>query len=173
MRSMTTVNQHAARRGKSSPSEQGCELTQDKHRAVCTGTAPSNPQQTAAPSYVSNSYFSFPYAPTTFTDQGACSSAAKACSKDYDACVTKLQDGSAYGVTINVPQGGGKTVDGSGTNVGAQATSICSSLSSEACPSLSPTKCASYGGNSGTPSISPAPAAVAALLITLSVLLAT
>ncbi|KAH7326766.1 hypothetical protein B0I35DRAFT_405957 [Stachybotrys elegans] len=43
--------------------------------AVCTGTAP-NPTQTDAPvSFVPNTYFTFPYAPTTFADSGACSSA--------------------------------------------------------------------------------------------------
>lgn len=80
-----------------------------------------------------NPYFSFPYEPTTFTDKSACNSAVLACSKNYDTCVNQLQDGNGYGVTINVPEGGGRTVDGGDAGLGTRATSICASLSSQAC----------------------------------------
>lgn len=122
--------------------------------AVCTGTAPdANP--TAAPStevsYVSNSYFSFPYAPTTFDNSADCAAAVTACSENFDVCTANLGGGGdgAFGVTIEVPGGGGVTVDGSAQNLGSSAaTSVCSSLSSEACSALEATKCESFGDGS-------------------------
>lgn len=117
-------------------------------RLECTGAAPANPQQTAAPSYVPNSFFSFPYEPTTFSNRKACTSAARACSKNYDNCITQLQDGNAYGLTINVPDGGGRTVDGGDGGLATQATSICASLSSKACFETS--KCESFSSSSAS-----------------------
>lgn len=95
-------------------------------------------------SYVPNAYFSFPYAATTFGDQAACTSAVNACSKNYDTCVTVLNNGAGYGVTIVVPGGGGTTVGGGAGAYGASATPICSSLSSKACSNLEATPCSSY-----------------------------
>ncbi|KAF7544775.1 hypothetical protein G7Z17_g9684 [Cylindrodendrum hubeiense] len=115
--------------------------------AVCTGTAPAtatgNP--TAIASYVSNSYFSFPYAATSYDDSDACSSAVDACSDNYDACVTVLGDSGQYGVTIAVPGGGGTTVEADGSALGTSATAICSSLSSKACSDLEATQCSDFG----------------------------
>ncbi|KAK5987709.1 hypothetical protein PT974_11841 [Cladobotryum mycophilum] len=123
--------------------------------AVCTGTAPTNTAHSTpstATSYVPNSYFSFPYAPMTFPNSASCASAIQACSHNYDACITGLSGGSAFPVTIDVPGGKGVTVGATKAGLGgAQATSICSSLSSEACSSLTPTKCDSYGQNSAAP----------------------
>ncbi|KAF7559595.1 hypothetical protein G7046_g4581 [Stylonectria norvegica] len=115
--------------------------------AVCTGTAPATVATgtpAAGASYVSNAYFSFPYAATTYDDQGACQSAVSACSKNYDACVTVLESGGGYGVTIAVPGGGGTTVSGNAQGAGASATPICSSLSSQACSDLKATPCSEY-----------------------------
>ncbi|CAM1507373.1 Fc.00g070140.m01.CDS01 [Cosmosporella sp. VM-42] len=118
--------------------------------AVCTGTAPATAATgapVAAVSYVPNSYFSFPYAPTSYDNRDTCSSAVKACSRNYDSCVSVLGDGGSYGVTIDVPGGGGTTVAGVGANVGASATPICSSLSSEACSDLEATQCVDFGSS--------------------------
>jgi hypothetical protein len=52
-------------------------------------------------------------------------------------------------VTIEVPGGGGVTVGGSMTSLGASATSVCSSLSSEACSDLQATSCDDFGDNAG------------------------
>lgn len=112
-------------------------------RAVCTGTAPASAptnRPTAPVSFVPNSYFSFPYAPTDFGDREACTSAVSACSRNYEACTSGLQGGGGFAVTIDVPGGGGTTV-GAGVNLGASATSVCSSLSSQACRDLEPTSC--------------------------------
>lgn len=117
---------------------------------MCTGTAPptaSNNSPTATISYVPNSYFSFPYAPTTFANSASCASATKGCSENYDSCLTNL-GGSGFAVTVNVPGGGGTTVNGNNQNLGTSATSICSSLSSQACSNLQATKCDSFGQSS-------------------------
>ncbi|KAH7136643.1 hypothetical protein EDB81DRAFT_88225 [Dactylonectria macrodidyma] len=115
--------------------------------AVCTGTAPASAtgDPTAMASYVSNSYFSFPIAPTSYDDSDACNSAIDACSDNYDACITVLGDSGSYGVTIAVPGGGGTTVAADGSGLGTSATAICSSLSSRACSDLEATKCSEFG----------------------------
>ncbi|KAI0025455.1 hypothetical protein F4780DRAFT_332169 [Xylariomycetidae sp. FL0641] len=113
--------------------------------ATCTGVAPSNTQK---PSYVSNSYFSFPYIRTSFSDQAACTSAVSQCNSNYNACVTQLaSNDGGYGVTVNVPGGGGTTVaaTATGTLPTATAISVCSSLSSEACYNLKSSRCSSTG----------------------------
>lgn len=123
-------------------------------RAVCTGTAPtsvSGGNPTFIPSYVSNSYFSFPYAPTSFPNSAECESAARACSKNYDSCLTKL-GGSGYAVTVDVPGGGGTTVNGDSRDLGTSATSICASLSNQACSKAQATNCDSFGQRSAASS---------------------
>ncbi|KAJ6445528.1 Conserved oligomeric Golgi complex subunit 8 [Purpureocillium lavendulum] len=137
--------------------------------AVCTGTAPASAPTggaTAPVSYVENPYFSFPYAPTTFGNSASCAAAGRACSSNYNACVTGLQGSGGYGVTVNVPGGGGTTVGG-GTagNLGASATPLCSSLSSKACARLDATKCSSYGQGSGASRFRHPPATPLVVLI--------
>ncbi|POR35388.1 Uncharacterized protein TPAR_04391 [Tolypocladium paradoxum] len=147
--------------------------------AVCTGTAPATPPAggpTPVVSYVPNPYFSFPYAATTFGNSASCASAVKACSSNYNACVTGLQGSGGYGVTIDVPGGGGTTVGGTARNLGPSATSICSSLSSQACSKLEATKCESFGTGSGAsiarPPGSPVLALVAAVALALPMFVA-
>lgn len=130
-------------------------LTSTRHptSAVCTGTAPvSAPTASAgSPSYIPNSYFPFPYALTTFGNSASCSAAVQSCSKNYHACLTKLQSGDGYHVTVAVPGNTGTTVTGGGANLpSSQATSVCSSLSSQACEALDSATCASFGHSSGT-----------------------
>ncbi|KAI0151948.1 hypothetical protein F4776DRAFT_658883 [Hypoxylon sp. NC0597] len=119
--------------------------------ATCTGVAPTG--TTPAPSFVSNSYFSFPYIPTSFANSVACTSALNQCSRNYDACVSDLAGTAAgvYGVTIVVPGGGGTTVAATqGTALpSATATSVCSSLSSEACYNLQSSQCTQAGTTGG------------------------
>ncbi|KJZ71200.1 hypothetical protein HIM_09406 [Hirsutella minnesotensis 3608] len=119
--------------------------------AVCTGTAPATPGEatpTAPVSYVPNQYFSFPYAATTFGNSASCALAVQACSSNYAACLSGLQGNGGYAVTINVPGGGGPTVGGALQNLGTSATSVCSSLSSQACSKVEATKCESFGQGS-------------------------
>ncbi|KAF5675229.1 hypothetical protein FDENT_9822 [Fusarium denticulatum] len=121
--------------------------------AVCTGTAPASAtgEPTAEASYVPNSYFAFPYAATTFTNEAACTSAVDACEENYDQCVNFLGDGGQYGVTIVVPGGGGTTVQGGGQALGSSsATAVCSSLSSRACRNVSSDDCSDYGNDASS-----------------------
>ncbi|KAB5551377.1 hypothetical protein GE09DRAFT_170636 [Coniochaeta sp. 2T2.1] len=124
--------------------------------AVCTGTAPQSfsPPSTATISYVPNAYFSFPYAPTSFPNGGACSSAVGACSNNYAACTSRLAGvggGGAGGVTVVA--GGSTVVGGQGgvtTTLPAEsASSVCSSLSSQACGGLQNGWCNNAGVTTG------------------------
>lgn len=123
------------------------------YRAVCTGTAPSQPgaNPTQATSFVQNDYFSFPFAMTSFDNSAACASAIGACSDNFNVCTARLGGaGDGLAVTIEVPGGGGVTVTGAASNVGTSAPSICSSLSSEACNHLAATPCELYNDDSGS-----------------------
>ncbi|KAI4870467.1 hypothetical protein F4820DRAFT_257410 [Hypoxylon rubiginosum] len=119
--------------------------------ATCTGVAPTGPTPTV--SYVSNTYFSFPYIQTSFANSVACSSALSQCSSNYQACVSGLGggNGEVWGVTIVVPGGGGTTIAATaGTGLpSATATSVCSSLSSEACYNLQSSQCTQAGTTAG------------------------
>ncbi|KAI1081722.1 hypothetical protein F5B20DRAFT_579051 [Whalleya microplaca] len=117
--------------------------------ATCTGVAPTGAAGT--PSFVSNTYFQFPYIPTSFANQAACTSALSQCARNYRACVSELGGANpGYAVTIVVPGGGGTTVAATHATVPtATATSVCSSLSSEACYDLQSTQCAQAGTTAG------------------------
>ncbi|KAI1386942.1 uncharacterized protein F4822DRAFT_411666 [Hypoxylon trugodes] len=118
--------------------------------ATCTGVAPTGPTPTV--SYVSNTYFSFPYIPTSFANSVACTSAVDECSRNYGACVSDLGgNAGVYGVTIVVPGGGGTTVAATqGTGIpSASATSVCSSLSSKACYNIQSSQCTQAGTTGG------------------------
>ncbi|KXJ89222.1 hypothetical protein Micbo1qcDRAFT_235539 [Microdochium bolleyi] len=117
---------------------------------VCTGAAPTG---TGVPpvSYVPNTYFSFPYIYTSFRNTGACSSAVSQCNANYQACTADLAGAnSGYGVTIAVPGGGGTTVAPTRAPVAlATATSVCQSLSREACRGLQSSVCTQTGTANG------------------------
>ncbi|KAK9770726.1 hypothetical protein SCAR479_12615 [Seiridium cardinale] len=120
--------------------------------AVCTGAATATVTGTVTSvSYVSNAYFAFPSIATSFPNAGACSSAVTACSSNYGACTSDLASGTGgYGVTINVPGGGGVTVQPTHTQLAlSSATSICASLSSQACHGLVVSRCATAGTTGG------------------------
>ena len=117
----------------------GLTADHDLYRAVCTGAAPTGAVPTA--SFVTNSWFPYPYAPTSFANPEACTTAVEQCSSNYAACTSDLA-GSGWGVTIVVPGGGGTTVAPTDSQVPiATATSVCSSLSSEACHGLQTSQC--------------------------------
>ncbi|KAI0387302.1 hypothetical protein F5Y04DRAFT_239898 [Hypomontagnella monticulosa] len=119
--------------------------------ATCTGVAPSGPTQSV--SFVSNTYFQFPYIPTSFANSVACTSALDQCSRNYQACVTAIAGSGSggYGVTIVVPGGGGTTVAPTQATglPSATATSVCSSLSSQACYNLQDSQCTQAGTTQG------------------------
>jgi hypothetical protein len=152
------MNQHAVPQGKCLFSALYIALNQELvantiPSAICTGTAPATAtgEATASASYVPNSYFAFPYAAATFSNEAACTSAVDACEENYDQCVNFLGDGGQYGVTIVVPGGGGTTVEGGGQALGSSsATAVCSSLSSRACGSVNEDKCSDYGNDASS-----------------------
>lgn len=114
--------------------------------AMTTGSTTT----TGTASYVQNAYFPFPYIPTTYVNSAACNTAFSACQSNYAACTNDLM-GNSFGVTVVAPNGGGVTVAPTMANVGAaSATSICSSLSAEACYNIQSGNCAQFG--SGTTS---------------------
>ncbi|KAI0136271.1 hypothetical protein BJ170DRAFT_601075 [Xylariales sp. AK1849] len=120
--------------------------------AVCTGAAPSTLTGTVTQvSYISNSLFVFPAIATSFSNAAACSAAYSSCSANYAACTSDLASGTGgYGVTVNVPGGGGVTVQPTHTQLDvASATSVCSSLESAACHGLSSARCSSTGSGDG------------------------
>lgn len=116
--------------------------------ATCTGTinpptAASTATMTGA-TYVSNAFFPFPYIPTTYINSAACMTAYSACQTNYALC-TQDVGGGGFAVTVSAP-GGGITVAPTITALGAaSATSICSSLSDQACSGLQTSNCAAYG----------------------------
>ncbi|KAI0534012.1 hypothetical protein GGR58DRAFT_484330 [Xylaria digitata] len=117
--------------------------------ATCTGVAPGSGPTATTASYVSNAYFSFPIIPTSFSNAAACTTALRACSENYDACVEGLEGGNGgYGVTIQVPGAGGTTVAQAQTTLpSATASSVCSTLSLQACHGLSNGLC--HAGTQG------------------------
>lgn len=110
---------------------------------VCTGTAPSSyraPSSTPV-SYVANTYFSFPYIVTSFSNKAACTRAVSQCSANYAACTADLEGVGGNGVTVVVPGSTTVTNSGTATYATATATSICSSLSSVACFGIESSYC--------------------------------
>lgn len=96
-------------------------------------------------STVSNAFFPFPYIATTYANAAACSSAYTRCQSDAASCTNALI-GGAQGVTISAPNGGATitAVPSLGTQ---SASSICSSLSQEACYGLQVEACQAFDGS--------------------------
>ncbi|KIW31515.1 uncharacterized protein PV07_03160 [Cladophialophora immunda] len=98
-------------------------------------------------STVTNPYYPFVYAPTSFPNADLCSSAYTSCQSASTACFTSLA--GANGVTIG-GLGGGITVQGVSGTILSSASSICSSLSSVGCSGLQQvSQCTIFGSGSG------------------------
>ncbi|KAJ8117449.1 hypothetical protein OPT61_g1360 [Boeremia exigua] len=96
-------------------------------------------------STVSNAFYPFPYIATTYSNAAACSSAYTRCQSDAASCTNALI-GGAQGVTISAPNGGA-TITGV-PSLGVQsASSICASLSQEACYGLQVEACQAFDGS--------------------------
>lgn len=89
--------------------------------------------------------YPFVYVPTTISHSAECSSYYSLCQSEYTGCTQQLM--GRYGVTVG--GGAGTTVEA--ITASSQATSICSSLSAEACHGLSLGYCSAVetggGGN--------------------------
>lgn len=127
-----------------------------------TGTLPSSVTATSgflfpsatttpAPSFtgstVPGAVFPFVFIPTTFANAAECSSYATSCSNQYQSCLAAL-GGGVNGVTVSGANVG-ITVQGASTTV-ASASSVCSSLSQQACYGLQTGICPQYGSGTGT-----------------------
>jgi hypothetical protein len=118
-------------------------------------TAITTATTTAPVSILTNPYFPFPIIATSYPNSASCNVAYEACQTNYAACTVNLQ-GGGFGVTVVAPQGG-VTVSPTAQNLGeASATSICSSLSQQACYGIVSENCAQFGqGTGGTFVVSP------------------
>ncbi|KAF2472275.1 uncharacterized protein BDR25DRAFT_19905 [Lindgomyces ingoldianus] len=119
---------------------------------IGTSTATTFVQQSGSQSYVrstvSNQYYPFAFIPTTYTNAAACSSAYTSCQTDAASCTAALASGR-QGVTISAPNGGA-TITAIASVGMPSASSICSSLSAQACFGLQVQACQAFGnGNTG------------------------
>jgi hypothetical protein len=113
-----------------------------------TNTATIAPTTAGPVSVITNAFFPFPIIATSYPNSAACNSAYLACQTNYAACTANLQ-GGGFGVTVVAPQGG-VTVAPTAQNLGASsATSICSSLSQQACYGIVSENCAQFGQGTG------------------------
>lgn len=104
-----------------------------------------SPVTTAPLSVITNPYFPFPIIATSYPNSAACNTAYEACQTNYAACAANLQ-GGGFGVTVVAPNGGGITLAPTAQNLGAaSATSICRSLSQQACYGIVAENCAQFG----------------------------
>lgn len=96
-------------------------------------------------STVSNAFYPFAYIATTYSNAAACSSAYTRCQSDVASCTNALI-GGAQGVTISAPNGGATIT--AVPSLGQQsASSICSSLSQQACYGLQVEACRAFDGS--------------------------
>ncbi len=95
-------------------------------------------------STVNNAFYPFPYIATTYTNAAACSSAYTRCQSDAASCTNALI-GGAQGVTISAPNGGA-TITAVPSLGQASASSVCSSLSQQACYGLQVQACQAFDG---------------------------
>ncbi|KAJ5280963.1 hypothetical protein N7478_006335 [Penicillium angulare] len=105
--------------------------------ATATTTTTTTDSGSETTSTVSGAY-PFVYVPTSFSNAKTCSSYYSQCQSEYTGCTQDLL--GRYGVTVG-GSGGGVTVEA--VTASSQATSICSSLSAQACHGLSLAYCAS------------------------------
>ena len=131
--------------GTSIPAEPSLSATATSGFIFPSGTT------TAAPSFtgstVPDAPFIFVYGPTTFANAAECSSYATSCSNQYQSCLATL-GGGINGVTVSGANVG-ITVQGASTTV-AGASSVCSSLSQQACYGLQTGICPQYGSGTAT-----------------------
>ncbi|KGO78562.1 hypothetical protein PITC_067710 [Penicillium italicum] len=124
-------------------------------RTVGTGTAFMFPSGTTATTTDSGAAYNtgstldgaypFVVVPTAFNNPEACSSYYSVCQSEYTQCTGDLM--GRYGVTIGGP-GEGKTVQA--ITAASQATSICSSLSAEACHGINLGYCSGVATHTGS-----------------------
>ncbi|KAJ5482680.1 hypothetical protein N7539_006126 [Penicillium diatomitis] len=110
------------------------------HGATATTTSSTTaPHGAAVTGSIVAGAYPFVYVPTTFPNSAVCSSYYSLCQSEYTQCTANLM--GRYGVTVGGVGGAGVTVEA--VTATSQATSICSSLSQQACHGLQLNYCAS------------------------------
>ncbi|EPS33537.1 hypothetical protein POX_a01469 [Penicillium oxalicum] len=110
------------------------------HGATATTTSSTiDPNGASITGSVIPGAYPFVYVPTTFPNSAVCSSYYSLCQSEYTQCTANLL--GRYGVTVGGVGGAGVTVQA--VTATSQATSICSSLSQQACHGLQLNYCAS------------------------------
>ena len=119
--------------------------------AVSTGDGAGRARITgSADGTVQNPYYPYAYLPTNYPNAAICTSSFHGCQSQYASCTNSLAGDAAPGVTVDGGSTGGVTRAGGAGQMGlAQATSVCSSLSVEACHSLTLPSCTQFGGGDG------------------------
>ncbi|EKV12816.1 hypothetical protein PDIG_40860 [Penicillium digitatum PHI26] len=112
-----------------------------------SGATATTTESGAAPSIGSTLDGAYPFVvvPTAFNNAEACSSYYSVCQSEYTQCTGVLM--GRYGVTI-AGAGGGVTVEA--ITAASQATSICSSLSAEACHGINLGYCSGVATHTGS-----------------------
>jgi len=116
---------------------------------LSTTTSTTNfatPSLTLTGSTVPNQFFPFVYIPTTYANAALCTSAYSNCQAESTACFNSLA--GVNGVTIS-GLGGGITQVGNTGTILSSASSICSSLSMQACYGLQTTQCSAFPSATG------------------------
>ncbi|KAI9853809.1 MAG: hypothetical protein M1824_000877 [Vezdaea acicularis] len=112
-----------------------------------TATAQATGAAGAAGATTIQNAYNFPFLalPTSFPNPSACSSGYSSCTSQYSLCLASL-GGGANPVTVT---GGGASIGipGATGTLGTAASSVCSSLSSEACRGLQPGVCTAFTGS--------------------------
>lgn len=130
--------------------------TQPGPSVTSSGTATSgflfpSGTTTSAPSFtgstIAGAAYPFVIIPTTFANAAECSSYATSCSNQYQSCLATL-GGGVNGVTVSGANVG-ITVPAASTTI-ASASSVCSSLSQQACFGLQTNICPQYGSGTAT-----------------------
>ncbi|KAJ5297619.1 hypothetical protein PENANT_c005G10348 [Penicillium antarcticum] len=110
-----------------------------------TASATATSEGTSATDSTIDGAYPFIAVPTAFNNPQSCSSYYSVCQSEYTQCTGALM--GRYAVTIGNTDGAGKTVQA--VTAASQATSICSSLSVEACHGINLGYCGSVATQTG------------------------
>jgi hypothetical protein len=112
--------------------------------STATATATTEGSATSVTGSTLDGAYPFVYVPTAFNNPETCSSYYSMCQSEYTQCTGALI--GRYGVTIG-GAGSGMTVEA--VTAASQATSICSSLSLDACHGINLGYCGSVATTTG------------------------
>jgi hypothetical protein len=128
--------------GISSGTTNGIVFAGGSGSASTTGLV--SPGAAVSANVVPNAYYPFKIIPTTYTNAAACSAAWTGCQTDMTRCTSYLGGGQVGGgVTISAPNY--VSLQATTTMPMLSASSICASLSQQACSGLAVSACVVFG----------------------------